>query len=80
MNTNLYEKARLLPYPVIVAAKRGDMDAINAVLKHFEGYIVAMSTRELFDEYGNSVKFLDYDLRRRLEIKLITAILTKFIV
>ena len=28
----------LLPYPVIVAATHGDVDAINAVLKHYEGY------------------------------------------
>jgi hypothetical protein len=29
----------LLSYPVIVLASGGDVDAINAVLKHYEGYI-----------------------------------------
>lgn len=33
----------LLSYPVIVLASGGDVDAINAVLKHYEGYIAALS-------------------------------------
>lgn len=32
----------LLSYPVIVLASGGDVDAINAVLKHYEGYIAAL--------------------------------------
>lgn len=35
----------LLSYPVIVLASGGDVDAINAVLKHYEGYIAALSMR-----------------------------------
>ena len=65
----------LLPYPVIVAAASGDVDAINAVLSHFEGYIGALSTVQLYDEYGNSRLCVDEGLKRRLETKLITAIL-----
>jgi hypothetical protein len=66
----------LLPYPVIVLAAGGDVDAINAVLRHYEGYIAVLSTRQLFDEYGNPHLCVDEGIRRRLEIKLITAILT----
>ena len=29
----------LLPYPVIVSAVSGDVDAMNTVLKYYEGYI-----------------------------------------
>ena len=29
----------LLSYPTIVLASDGDVDAINTVLKHYEGYI-----------------------------------------
>lgn len=43
-------KNSLLPYPVIVLAASGDVDAINAVLRHYEGYIAALSTRQLYDE------------------------------
>ncbi len=73
--TKLRPKARLLPYPVIAAASKGNADAIATVLKHYEGYITALSTRRLFDEYGNPVVCVDDDIRRRLEAKLITKVL-----
>jgi len=66
----------LLPFPVIAAASGGDIDAINTVLKHYEGYIAALSTRQLYDENGNPHLCVDPELRRRLETKLITKILT----
>ena len=66
----------LLPFPVIVAATSGHVDAINTVLKYYEGYIIALSTRPLYDDYGNVHLFLDEELRRTLETKLITKILT----
>ena len=65
----------LLPYPVIVLAADGDVDAINAVLKHYEGYIAVLSTRQLHDDYGNPYLCIDEGIKRRLETKLITAIL-----
>ena len=66
----------LLPFPVIVAATSGDIDAMNKVLKHYEGYILALSTRRLYDEYGNPHLFVDDELRREIETKLITRLLT----
>jgi len=69
-------KTNLIPYPVIVLAAGGDVDAINAVVKHYEGYIAVLSTKQLFDEYGNPHLCVDDGLRRRLETKLITALLT----
>ena len=66
----------LIPYPVIVLAAGGDVDAINAVLKHYEGYIAVLATRKLYDEDGNPHLCVDEGLRRRLETKLITAIMT----
>lgn len=66
----------LLSYPVIVLASSGDVDAINTVLKHYEGYIAVLSTRQLYDERGNPHLCVDEVLRRRLETKLITKILT----
>ena len=60
--------SKLLPYHIIV-------EAINEVLKHYEGYIAALSTRRLYDECGNPHYCVDETLRRRLETKLITKIL-----
>lgn len=65
----------LLPFPVIAAAAGGDVDAINAVLKHYEGYIAALSMKRLYDENGIPHLCVDGELRRRLETKLITKIL-----
>lgn len=66
---------RVLPFSVIAAATKGNVDAINMVLKHYEGYIARLSLRKLYDETGNSYMVVDEDMRRRLETKLITKIL-----
>jgi hypothetical protein len=74
--SNKKRNNHLLSYPTIVLASGGDVDAINAVLKHYEGYIAALSTRQLYDESGNQHLCVDEALRRRLETKLITKIMT----
>ena len=66
----------LLPFPVIATASNGDVDAINAVLKHYEGYIASLSLRRVYDEDGNGYTIVDEELRRRLETKLIVKILS----
>ncbi len=69
------KEKNLLPFHIIKAASEGDVNAINAVLKHYEGYIITLSTRKLYDE-GEQVHYcVDETLRRRLETKLITKIL-----
>ena len=68
-------KGTLIPFPVIVAASKGDVEAINQVLKHYEGYIISLSTRTLYDEFGNPHICVDENIRRRLQTKLIAAIL-----
>ena len=65
----------ILPFHIVVAASNGDVDAINAVLKHYEGYIASLSLRRVFDDNGNSYTIVDEELRRRLETKIITKIL-----
>lgn len=75
MNKNKFLNTGLLSFPVIRLAADGDVDAINAVLKHYEGYIAALSAKQLYDENGNPHLCVDESLRRRLETKLITKIL-----
>ena len=69
-------KPDLLPFPVIAAATNGNLDAINAVVKYYAAYIAALSTRQLYDENGAPVLCVDEEMRRRLETKLITRILS----
>lgn len=76
MKKHEYQNTSLLPFPVIRMAADGNVDAVNAVLKHYEAYLAALSTKQLYDEYGNPHFCIDEELRRRLETKLITKILT----
>ena len=70
-----YPHSSLLPFNVIEAAASGDVDAINKVLKHYEVYIKALSTKRLFDEDGNTLYFVDEDMCRTLETNLIVRIM-----
>ena len=45
-----YPEKALVPYPVILAATKGDPDAMKIVLQHFSGYIARLSMRKLYDE------------------------------
>ena len=62
-------------YPVIVAATKGDPDAMKMVLQHFSGYIARLSMRKLYDERGNVYFGIDNDIRERLQAKLMMAVL-----
>lgn len=75
MKRNCKRENDLLPFHTIKAATEGDVEAINEVLRHYEGYIASLSIRKLFDEYGQPHYCVDETLRRRLETKLITKIL-----
>ena len=74
MNRN--RNTPLLPFPVISAAAKGDVEAVNKVLKHYAGYIAKLSMLQYSDENGSARMYVDEELRRRLETKLIAAILT----
>jgi hypothetical protein len=66
----------VLPFPVIVLAVHGDVSAVNQVLKHFEPYIMKLSQKTLFDEVGNPHLYVEPEIKRTLETKLIVAILS----
>ena len=68
-------RASLIPYPVIAAAVGGNPEAVNRVIRHYSGYIAALSTRTSYDLDGFPRPQVDEDLRRRLETKLIISIL-----
>ena len=65
----------LLPYPVIIAATKGDPEAMKIVVQHYESYIASLSMRKLRDERGNTYYGVDEDLRERLQAKLMRAVL-----
>lgn len=75
-NSRNKPRYKLLPHDTIQAAMQGEPDAVAAVLRHYQGYIAKLSTRCLFDEYGDTYLCVDEAIRHRLEIKLIAGILT----
>ena len=66
----------LLPYPVIIAATKGDPDAMKIVVQHYESYIATLSMRKLRDERSIIYYGIDEDIRDRLRSKLMRAVLS----
>ena len=66
----------LLPFPVILAATKGDPDAMKVVLQHYQSYIAHLSMTKIRDESGNIYWGIDEDLRERLQAKLMRAVLS----
>ena len=71
-NTSEQSERGLLPYVVIVAATKGDPEAMKMVVQHYEGYISYLSTRTLKDDAGNTYSYVDEEMRNRLQVRLIT--------
>lgn len=65
----------LVPYPIILAATKGDPEAMKLVVQHFSGYIASLSIRKLYDERGNAYYGVDEDIRERLQAKLMRTVL-----
>lgn len=68
-------KQNVLPFPIIVLAVQGDVMAMNQILKHFEHYMIKLSQKTLFDEFGNPYIHVESEIKRALETKLIMAVL-----
>lgn len=67
-----------LPLSVIIAATGGDGKALGTVLAHYQRYIRSLATRTLTDEYGNEYYYVDEEIEKRLEARLIYCIVTDF--
>ena len=74
--SNNPDERGLLPYPVILAATKGDPEAMKIVVQHYASYIARLSMRKLYDERGNVYFGVDHDIRERLQAKLMMAVLT----
>ena len=66
IDINNPDERGLLPYPVILAATKGDPDAMKIVMQHYASYIAYLSTRKVRDEYGNIYYGIDEDSEKRM--------------
>ena len=64
-----------LPDFVIDAACAGNAEAVERVLQHYDGYINKLCTRTLYDLDGSPRVRVDEYMKRRLQSRLIWAIL-----
>ena len=72
----IYKKQQtLLSEKVIFAAIQGEERALHKVLMYYDRYINRLSSRELYDCYGNIYVYQDPVLKTELQNKLITGIL-----
>jgi len=71
-------KNNLLSFDVIQAAANGSSEALNKVIRHYDGYIARLSMQQIYDENGNPRWGVDEVMRRQLENKLIDAIVRRF--
>ena len=63
---------------IILAAKNGDNDALATVAQHFMPYIEKVSIHPFYDEYGQRYDFVDEDLRKHIESRLLFQIVYSF--
>ena len=75
MKKKRYDSRKLVPVAVIKAAAAGDPLAVQMVLNHYQGYIIWLSTRTMYDETGQAHYVVDETLKSRLENNLIHKIL-----
>ena len=52
-------KHPMIPFPVIVRATDGDIEAVNQIVRHYSGFIASRSMRPMKDEYGNTHMVVD---------------------
>ena len=76
ISNNENAESGLLPYPVIIAATKGDPEAMNIVVQNYESYIASLSMRKLRDERGNIYWGIDEDIRDSLRSRLMRAVLS----
>ncbi|ASF27930.1 transcriptional regulator [Bacillus amyloliquefaciens] len=75
-NTNTENnECGLLPYPIILAANKGEPEAMKIVVQHYGSYVASLSMRKLRDERENTYWGIDEDVRDRLRSKLMQSVL-----
>lgn len=58
--------SKLIPYHIIFAAKAGDKEAMDALLKHYDSFFTQLSTRPTLDQYGNCYDVVDKYMKDRI--------------
>ena len=77
MGSYEHTSREFLSLTVIRSACAGDAEAIERVLRYYGGYINKLCTSILYDKHGQPHVCIDEYMKRHLEIKLISSIVTR---
>lgn len=82
MSRSCKNEAELIPFEEIAKAVNGDLNAILRIVDHYYEYINVKCQRQTFDAKGKCRYYIDPDMRRDVELRLMRAIgrfdLTKY--
>ena len=67
----------LLPLLVFAEARAGDPQAVERLLRYYDGYMNKLCTRTLYDLDGTPHVRVDEYMKHRLQAKLVQAIVNK---
>ena len=67
-------KENALTYELICAAVNGEKTALEEILRFYDDYINALATVKVEDSQGKTYRYIDEDLKARIQLKLIKAI------
>ncbi len=65
----------LISIDMIKRAVQGDPVALNKIVDHYDAYITKLATKRFYSDDGAVCYVIDEHKKRRLETKLLTAIL-----
>ncbi len=77
MQTYAHTRREFLTLSLMRSACAGDPDAVEQVLRHYRGYIIKLCTGIFYDKHGQPHVCIDEYMKRHLEIKLISSIVTR---
>lgn len=75
MNQPKHKGKALLPLSVSKATCAGDSGAVECVLRYYDDYMNKLCTRTLYDKAGYPHVCVDEYMKRRMEIRLIQAMM-----
>jgi len=70
-----WQRKKLLPYPVIICAVKGDPIAMDKVIGHYNPYIAYLSKRNVRDEEGFFFRVPNPEIESRLTSRLVCAVM-----
>ena len=74
MRSRSVSEGKYISYDTLIAAKAGDVIAINTIVNHFRGYIISRSLRTAYRPDGSTYQYVDTDVQHKMETDLIEGI------